>query len=290
MPRTTADARSVTTNVVTSADGTRIGYLTEGSGPGIVLVQGAMADVHAYRRLASALASSFTVHSAERRGRGISPRPYDAGHDIARDVEDVDAVLAATGSSAVFGLSSGAVITLEAARTLDRVGTVVLYEPPFSPDGIAQDGVRRLGAELERGDLPSALIDSLLVAGTAPALIRRLPRPIARVLARVVIAVDGVVRRRGTNFRTLLPGVRYDFADVAAMDGRIEEFRTVTKPVLLLSGTASPAFLREAVRTLRGLLPDARHVELAGLGHDGPWNGGAPERVARAIVEFLRDR
>ncbi len=86
-----------------------------------------MADVHAYRELALALSASFTVITAGRRGPGISPCPYTADHSIARDVEDLDAVMAATGATKLFGLSSGAVIVLEAAhcwtsRRCDRVG------------------------------------------------------------------------------------------------------------------------------------------------------------------------
>jgi hypothetical protein len=39
------------------------------------------------------------------------------------------------------------------------------------------------------------------------------------------------------------------------------------------------------------VLPDARHVELDGLGHDGPWNrslGGRPAIVATALRTFSR--
>jgi len=273
----------VTPHHVTSADGTRIGYLSQGAGPGIVLVQGAMADVSAYRDLAAALSPSFTVYSVERRGRGLSPRPYDTGHDIARDVEDVDAVLARTGATLVFGLSSGAVITLEAARTLERISAAAVYEPPFYADGIREGDVAALFDDLDRGDLPSALIDSLLAAGTAPTLLRRLPRPVARAIARVVLAVDDRVRIPPATFRSLLPGVRYDFHDVARMQGRVRALASIRQPVLLLSGSASPSFLREAIRTLRATLPNAEHVEFEGLGHDGPWNGGSPRLVAEAL-------
>ncbi len=277
------------TGSVTSRDGTRIGYLQQGNGPGVILVQGAMADVHAYRDLAAALSPSFTVISAERRGRGLSPHPYDRGHDIARDVDDLDALMTATGARNVFGLSSGAVITLEATRTLERVERAVVYEPPFYAGGIDLVGIAELHADIERGDLASALLDSLLTAGTAPALVRRAPRRLARVLAGVVLAADDRRRGPGATLRELLPGVRYDFHDVAAVDGDIELFASITRPILLLSGTKSPAFLRQAVQDLHRLLPQSQHDELHGLGHDGPWNNGHPLAVAEAVHDFLQE-
>lgn len=272
---------------VISTDGTQIGFLSQGRGPGLVLVQGAMADVSAYLDLAADLAKSFTVHSAERRGRGISPRPYTEDHDLARDVEDVDAILRATGADLVFGLSSGAVITLEAARTLPGVRAVAVYEPPFYADGIDHAGIERLGREIKSGESGAALLDALRTAGTAPALFRLLPRPLGKALARAALALDDRRRTGGASLRQLLPGVRYDFHDVAQVDGRAAMYGAVNKPVLLISGTKSPRFLRQAIRMLHDAIPGSTHVELDGLGHDGPWNTGSPSAVAEAIREHL---
>ena len=275
---------------VTSADGTRIGYLRQGSGPGLVLVQGAMGVAADYGELADALAARFTVYRPDRRGRGLSPKPYDAGHTIARDVQDVDAVLDAAGASYVFGLSSGAVITLEAAATLSRITAAALYEPPFYPQGISRQGVRRLNDQIERGDLAGALVTSLRTAGTAPAPIEVLPSALARLLAKAVIAVDA--RRPGAHARLgdLLPGIRFDFNVVAAADEATATFASLEKPVLLVGGTRSQAFLRRAVRDLERTLPMAQRVELEGLSHSGPWNtgrGGRPHLVAAALGEFF---
>jgi len=278
---------SVVASHVISRDGTAIGYLQQGTGPGIVLVQGAMADVHAYRELARELSSSFTVVTAERRGRGMSPLPYTADHTIARDVEDLDAIMTATGATGVFGLSSGAVIALEATRTLTRVERLAVYEPPFYRDGMDHDGIRRLDAEIAHGQFGAALVDALVVAGTAPAVVARAPRPVARALARIVLAVQARQPGVASSLRELLPGVRYDFRDVAERDGRIREYASIDCPVLLLSGTASPAFLRGAIRTLNEILPDARHIEFDGLGHDGPWNSGRPAVVGAALRAFF---
>lgn len=278
--QSTADQR----HAVTSRDGTRIGYFREGSGPGVILVQAAMGRAEDYADLARALSTSFTIYRPDRRGRGISLKPYDDGHDIARDVEDIDALLEATGSEMVFGLSSGAVIALEAARTLSRIRCVAVYEPPFYADGISRDGIRRLNAELERGDLAAALVTSLETSETAPTPIRILPRPIQTILARIALFVNP------DDIRELVPGIRYDFNVVSGMDGKIESFKEVNKPVLLLSGTDSPAFLREAVRNLQSIVPQADHVEFEGLGHSGPWNrrkGGRPEAVAGDLRQFF---
>lgn len=284
------DATSVTEEHATSRDGTRIGYLRQGSGPAVVLVQGAMGVAEHYSELAGALAPRFTVLSMDRRGRGRSPKPYDAGHDIARDVEDIEAVLAATGASQVFGLSSGAVITLQAARTLPGITRAAVYEPPFYPDGIAHVGVQRLNAEIERGDLASALITSLRTAQTAPAPLRVLPLPLARRLAVAVLAVDDRRPSAHARLRDLLPGVRYDFRVVAGLDGKMSAFASLDKPVLLISGSRSPTFLRRSVLDLERALPRSSRVELPGLSHSGPWNasrGGRPRDVAAALEHFF---
>lgn len=96
---------------VTSKDGTRIGFLCWGIGPGIVLVQGAMATAYNFEQLAQSMAHNFTVYTPYRPGRRMSPKPYDSKHNIARDVEDLEAILTKTGASQIFGLSSGAMIT-----------------------------------------------------------------------------------------------------------------------------------------------------------------------------------
>lgn len=275
---------------VTSRDGTRIGYLRRGAGPGLVLIQGAMGTAHDYNDLAAALAPDFTVYIPDRRGRGMSPKPYTDAHDVARDVEDIDAVLAEADAGYVFGLSSGAVITPEAARTLPRVTRAAVYEPPFYRDGISHEGIEQLGADIEHGHLASALAGSLRTARTAPAPLRWLPRPAARLVAAAVLGADA--RRTGpaAKLRDLLPGIRYDFNVVGGMDQKMATPGSIDKPMLLLSGTKSPAFLRQAIRDLAGILPQARHIEFDGLDHSGPWNTGPrsrPKLIAAALTDFF---
>lgn len=62
---------------VTSADGTTIAYETQGSGPALILVDGAMCyrDFGPARALANAFATNHTVHIYDRRGRGQAATP-----------------------------------------------------------------------------------------------------------------------------------------------------------------------------------------------------------------------
>jgi pimeloyl-ACP methyl ester carboxylesterase len=78
-----------------SADGTKISYRTLGSGPGVVLLHGAMESAHSHMGMATALADSFTVHLPDRRGHGASG-PYAKNYGISTEVEDLAALLEQT--------------------------------------------------------------------------------------------------------------------------------------------------------------------------------------------------
>src|SRR5258707_1185610 len=126
-PSTTPAWEPYTTGSVTSKDGTTIGYRQLGQGPALVLVQGAMGSAQNFMQLAGMLADAFTVYLPDRRGRGQSPLAYSKNYRIQKDVEDIDALLAKTGAHAVFGLSSGALICLEAALTLPAIHQAAIY-------------------------------------------------------------------------------------------------------------------------------------------------------------------
>ena len=311
---TSVVAMTGTSLSVQSLDGTLIGYTQYGTPnsdrPGILLIQGAMATSTAYTTLALHLSTRFTVYTPDRRGRGASPKEYESAHDIGRDVEDVEAVLRETGASYVFGLSSGAIITLEAARRLDRITRAAVFEPPFYPPyppiaintdsdntlpgteagiPLSREGIRQLNAAVERGDYSSALQTAVTTAQTAPPILSKLPSFLTHTLASIVLRIDSYRNQSKptTTLRALLPGIRYDFNVVAAMDGRMATLSAINKPVLLMSGSASREWLRHSVRVLASVIPNARCVELDGASHVAPWNGGKPQQVASALIKFF---
>ncbi len=121
------------TDTGTSADGTTIGYRQLGSGPGLVIIHGSLSESRRYLRLAEALADSFTLYIPDRRGRGLSG-PAGADYGIAKETEDLNALLRKTGARMVFGHSAGAAIALESALTLP-IEKLMLYEPGVSIHG-----------------------------------------------------------------------------------------------------------------------------------------------------------
>jgi pimeloyl-ACP methyl ester carboxylesterase len=271
----------------TSRDGTRIGYHRLGSGPGIILLHGGLQSSHSLRRLGAALADRFTVVVPDRRGRGLSGA-FAPDYSMATEVDDLKQLVENTGSRYVFGLSSGALMALAAAPGLPAVERLMLYEPPLAIAGVPSPlaWVPRYEAELERGRLAAAMVS--ILKGTADREpMRYAPRSLTvpifalALRARPDAGVDG-----GPPLRTLIPTVHYDAQLVTEMAGRLEDFRTLTTPTLLLGGTRSRDYLTAALNALESVLPNSHRVILEDAGHLAADNTGQPELVAAELVSF----
>jgi pimeloyl-ACP methyl ester carboxylesterase len=142
---------------VRSADGTAIGYQRAGTGPAVVLLHGAGQSAANLTRLAGALYGAFTVYVPDRRGRGRSG-PYGQFRGLSTEIEDLSALLDACGASRLFGLSSGAVIAIEAALVRPDITRLALYEPPLTFDGVVHgDWAPRYEEQLDAGQPGAAL-------------------------------------------------------------------------------------------------------------------------------------
>ena len=280
--------RGYTTDSVTSADGTSIGYRQLGRGPGVVLVHGGMQASQSFMKLATELAGAFTVYVPDRRGRGSSGAFGDR-YGIERECEDLDALLTKTGAHDVFGLSSGALIVMHAGLTLPSIRRVALYEPPFPLRGAASmPWVARLDKDLEKGDLASAMIT--LIKGTGDcAMLRMLPRFLfAPLLRRAIRADERRVRGDDVPIAALIPTMHYDAQLVRGFEGRMGDYRAMRGEALLLGGANSQGQLRSVLDVLVEVLPRAQRVVLPGVGHLAADNSGKPELVAGELRRFFR--
>lgn len=253
-------ATSSATRYAISADGTRIAYEVNGTGPALVLVDGAMCHraMGPGRDLAEAFAGSFTVHLYDRRGRGDSG-PGSWPYDITTEVDDLRAVIAAAGGTAhVFGVSSGAALALEAARQGAPVARLAVYEAPFVVDDTRPASDPRLPAQLQqmvedgrRGAAVSTFLRLVGVPAPVIWLMRVMPAWRKLTATAHTLPYDLAIVVELEQGEPLPPGY---YADVAA-------------DTLVLAGGKSPDYMRNAQAAIAGAVPGARLEVVPGQTH-----------------------
>ncbi|MGH3304257.1 MAG: alpha/beta fold hydrolase [Streptosporangiaceae bacterium] len=286
----------VNTGSVVSADGTDIGYLTVGQGPGVVILHGSMESARSHLQMAAALQDAFTVYLPDRRGRGLSG-PYPANYGVRTEVEDLAAVITATGADMVFGVSSSGLVVLEAARTNPAIRKAAVYEPALLPADARQTRwLPRFDREMAAGDVASALVTSMFGLELAPAAMKVMPQRLLAALTGMMMRAEDRKAAHGTaTMRSLAPTLHYEGALLAEMAGTMSTFAAVKADVLLLSGGKGLKFLRPALADLELTLPHCRRVDFAGLDHGGSADvssanrGGKPEIVASELRSFLAE-
>jgi pimeloyl-ACP methyl ester carboxylesterase len=91
--------------------------------------------------------------------------------------------------------------------------------------------------------------------------------------------------------RQLAPTLHHDFQLIAQSAGGLARFQNIRARLLLLGGTASPAYLQASVQALAQAFPHARRVAFPGFNHSATGNTdqrGHPAQVAAALREFFR--
>jgi pimeloyl-ACP methyl ester carboxylesterase len=269
--------------IVRSNDGTAIGYETLGAGDGLLVVGGAWRTGRDYLALARALAPVLTVHVIDRRGRGGSG-PQGADYSIQRELEDLFAVRAQTGASAVFGHSYGGLVALEAARRSTVFADVVVYEPGVSIAGsIPLAWLARYRELLAASDRRGAFAAMVRGAGGAPPALERMPLWYVKLMLRLFIR-----KHRWQQINPLMEAGLLEHQQVAALDdGSAERYRSVTARVVVLGGgTSRSQFTTTLFDQLTAIIPDCTTELIDGLDHLAP-DEEAPELVAERVRHHL---
>jgi pimeloyl-ACP methyl ester carboxylesterase len=237
-----------------SRDGTSLAYEVRGQGPAVVLVSGAMSTGATVAPLAGLLARRFTAVRYDRRGRGESGDT--APYAVEREVEDLAALIDVVGGeAALYGVSSGGALVLEAAASGLPVSRVAVYETPYADfsDGGAEERAaytRRLTEALGQGRRGDAVELFLRLTGLAEAMIQG---------ARQSPMWAGM--------EAIAPTLAYD--DALMGDGLVprERLASVGVPVLAVAGAESPAWMREAARAVADAVPQGAYRALEGQTH-----------------------
>ncbi len=285
--RATAAGTEMSTGSATSADGTTIGYRQVGRGPAVVVLHGSNESAASHTQLARALASRFTVYLPDRRGRGLSG-PHRPGHGMRTEVEDLQAVVAAAGAEAVFGVSISGLIALQAALVTPAIRRIAAYEPALLLDrsGRYTSWTGRFGQQLASGQVADALITSMYGFDLAPPALKVLPRRLLTAATNAAMKKEDGQASRGTvTMRQLAPTIGFEGLLLAELAGAIGTFADVGAEVLLMGGDMKrPAFIRPAFDALARTLPHCRCVEFAGLDHGGSSDSGPTNRAGRPAI------
>jgi pimeloyl-ACP methyl ester carboxylesterase len=253
---------------VRSADGTTIAVERTGSGPALVLVDGAFCGrtFGPSRELASALSDDYTVYVYDRRGRGDSGDT--APYAVEREVEDLAAVAAhAGGRPYVYGISSGAGLALEAAAAGVPMERLATYEAPYT--GVAREIDHRAHLEslLARGDR-GAMVSYFLV--------RMVGAP------RFVPLVLRLMPRIWKQQKAVAHTLPYEARVMNDFELPADRFATIDLPVLVMVGGKAAPAMADAQRRIAAAVPRARHEVLAGQTHQV-----SAAAIAGALRAFL---
>jgi pimeloyl-ACP methyl ester carboxylesterase len=275
-------------NYIQSTDCKRIGYREIGSGPGIILVHGALQSSLNFSELAKALSDSFTVYIPDRRGRGLTDS-YNAIDNLDSEASDISALIHHTKAQNIFGLSSGAIIALKAALIERSLKKVVLYEPPIPVNGIsltkldtAYDGA------VNKGNFGKAFIAIVKATGDA-SFFNLLPSFITAPVMNKMMKEQ--IRNSDGNkplLRNLVPTFHYDRIVAKESEPLVNDAKTLKASVLLLGGSKSQKYLKQALDQLQISIPKAKRIEFQGLGHLGADNSGSPQIIAHELIKFFK--
>ncbi len=256
---------------VISKDGTQIAYEKLGGGLPLILVDGALCsrDFGPMPKLSKLLAEHFTVFMYDRRGRNESgdTKPYAPE----REVEDLEALINEAGGSAyVYGISSGAGLSIRAAAKGLNITKLALYEPPFEvPDekaGAPKDVLQQLQTRVDegrRGDTVKYFMKIVGVPSFGIFMMTLLPiwkklKAVAHTLPYDIQIMD--------SFR--MPG---------------DKAKSIKVPTLISAGTKTSESIKRSAKMLSEVIPDCQLKML-----DGQTHNVSEKAIAPVLIEFFK--
>lgn len=256
-----------------SADGSEIGCELLGGGPPLLLVHGSIADRSRWYSVRDALAGRFRLHLMDRRGRGLSANEAETPYAIAREAEDIRALIAAIGEPTfVLAHSFGGTCALEAAASFEGISKLLVYEPAFAPSGdpiFPYGALDEVEAALERGDRETAVMlfysEALQLDAETIAAVRATPIWHARLAAAGTLSREA----RDANAYRIDP----------------ERMATISAPTRFLLGTDSVDALQRSTRDAHEAVPGSELVSLPGQGHNAMDTD--PAMFVAQVVDWL---
>jgi pimeloyl-ACP methyl ester carboxylesterase len=262
---------------LTTPDGCRLLYLTEGTGPTVLFAHGGLGRGSTWLGVTALLRDGFRCVMVDQRGHGASD--WGGGPQLAPAAEDLLFVVDQIGPiHALVGHSYGALVALEAARQAApaQVPRLAVYEPPLSLAGpiIDRDRLARISSAAVAGDFEAALrlhLESPIGGMSQADADAFASNPMLRAaFADLVVQAPSIA----TCLETVLP-----LNDA-------EPYRQIEVPTLLLVGGESVEIpFRRTIEALHQWIPGSEVAVLEGQTHMATMF--APHLVAEALGRLL---
>jgi pimeloyl-ACP methyl ester carboxylesterase len=259
---------------VKSKDGTRIAFNKTGAGPAIIVVNGALSyrAVYSDNPLVSGLSKDFTIYTYDRRGRGESTDI--SAYSVEREIEDIETLINDAGGSAyLYGVSSGAALSLLAAARLGKakVSKLALYEPPYvsnsekDREDFSNQG-KHIDQLINKGNRGDATAFHFTAIGTPPEALEKLRKSPEWPLMENVEHT-----------------LAYDYAILNDGAIPVNAATKATMPALVMYGEKSFDFMSNAAKNLSEIMPNAHWEMLKGQTHQP-----SPEVIVTVLREFFK--
>ena len=257
-----------------STAGTDSNYDRHGDGSPIILLHGGMAPREYWLPVLPEF-DSYASIVPHRPGFGTcldDPDETTADEVLEREAEYVRRLAdEIEGEPILFGHSFGALTAIEAALDAD-VEAVVAYEPAVLPEDYRQEAelAGRMQELIDDGEREEAV----------------------KLYVEQVLHPDGIDDLDAWLAEWPVWPDCVDLAEeVVRMNRAVEAYELpdrldVDVPVLVMSGTAGPDFLRQSARDVHDALPQSRFVEFDGISHNGP--AEAPTVISAEVEAFLQ--
>jgi pimeloyl-ACP methyl ester carboxylesterase len=265
--------------LVTSRDGTKISYLTTGSGIPVIVIPGALTTATDFESFSRELAKHFTVYTIDRRGRGLSGQ-QGSDYNISKECEDITTLQDKTGAQYIFGHSFGGLVALEAARGNKSLQKIAVYEPGVSIDrSVPMGWANECQEQLAQQKYLDAFIT--FVRGINPETSGKAPKWLLKIILPVAIKKAERLQKY-----SLLSGTIREHAEVARLNNTYPNYKEIPAGILLMSGGRPKGTGGErTVARLAQILPQAKVVRFPKFDHFGPEK--TPKKVAEEVTAYF---
>jgi magnesium chelatase accessory protein len=274
-----------TSSRIVRAAGLRWHVQVMGSGPAALLLHGTGGATHSWAGVAPLLAERFTVIAVDLPGHGFTQMPSTERMSLPGMSDALESLLAVLEAKPVLAVGHSAGAAILCRMSLDRriaAGRLVSLN----------------GAVLPFRGLPGQIFSPMARLAASTSLLPRLFAWQAGIDRKMI---DRLIRDTGSAldaqglemYRRLArrPGhVAAAIAMMANWDLRalVRDLPSLAVPLVLVTGTLDHAVRPAEARRVQALLPDARIVDLPGLGHLA--HEERPAEVAELIIKLSGSR